>query len=470
MAAKYIDVAPMVSELRAKEEEFKKLSHELCMKEGQLDNKCREYRKANAALKNLFVILSKQATYDEGNKRYVAKVPVRFKNNPEEIVLTSEFKFFNPNEMHFDDEKIGEWSEYGRKKSQYVKLTAKNCDWIRDKEAYQAQRKELESDILALRREVNTLQTELPKLARDIATTKENIRSAENENFDTLPSRMWNKAKEVGLGVVDDAKDLAGKVQDVASNLYTKGSNFVKSQIYNHKDALELTNEMVDKLIFGGAGLAHAKEFNENKNNVRLIKQSTLESTIYPGHFECGISKTYAGDKTPGFEVTHYDHYDKFSNSADIMFSTPVEYFEPAGSRGVPVPVSYNGVTVALTADKKIDFNDRRNGALLEYPEVMAEIIKQYPESFASIPDAKIAQAGNGYWEKVRDAFKEGVEQHKIKNHRQDCDIDENGIGVTADVYGDKMKAIATNKLQKIKDLVSKEKSGAGNEWASETI
>lgn len=135
---------------------------------------------------------------------------------------------------------------------------------------------------------------------------------------------------------------------------------------------------------------------------VQYQNESAESNAQWEMNYEYRKGKTFQTSKMYGSQ-TSYDKYDEYSNSALIQFDSPVEEYDYANSAygfkkdGSKVYTSMEGkraikgCSVKLTKEGKIDFTLPENEELLSHPEILANIIKMYPESFKTLPTAVYA-------------------------------------------------------------------------------
>lgn len=135
---------------------------------------------------------------------------------------------------------------------------------------------------------------------------------------------------------------------------------------------------------------------------VQYSSNSESSQNQWEMNFDYRKPKTIQTSKMYGSQTT-YDKYDEYTNSALIQFDSPIQEFDYGNSSfgfakdGTKYHTDMigkrdiKGCSVKLSKEGKIDFTLPENKDLLSHPEVLANIIKMYPESFKTLPTAVYA-------------------------------------------------------------------------------
>lgn len=279
-------------------------------------------------------------------------------------------------------------------------------------------------------KKIKLLESNLKKIQSNINQCSYDVTQARIRNAQDIMNMRDNASRKLRK---------AGKATvDFVSDFCQNGYDSVKRNINNYKadkqNDLKDLDKLTDYILTGGKTVAHSRAVAQR--GAHFIEKSELD-----GGLEISVPANYKGHKVNA-TVASYDHYDKFSNSADIDLNPPVKRTYGT-SKGLTVE-TFNSVTVVLDADGKIDFSNPANSAVLSEPGAMTQILKKYPESFGTIPrdrlkDDKIYQA-------YSQATKDGAELKAQKEPYPG--VDENGNALDKTEY---LKRI--NKMGKAKKL-----------------
>ena len=181
----------------------------------------------------------------------------------------------------------------------------------------------------------------------------------------------------------DDKRAEIIKVLDEMNEKYG-GNGMGDEDISYPQDAAELNAEDIKDIIQWST-----TEINSNK---RILGQSilyTTEDLEVDLHSNQHLDGDAYGAKTfkdfKGKE-TKFNEFDESTNCATIKFDEPVtEKDQETSIAGVQVHVRKNGLISFANAP------GNPNRELLSHPEVIAEIVKLYPDSFKTIPDEVFA-------------------------------------------------------------------------------
>ena len=115
---------------------------------------------------------------------------------------------------------------------------------------------------------------------------------------------------------------------------------------------------------------------------------------MYTNYTQSEGKTEFVTNKNSGSK-TSYSKYDKSTNCAQIVFEQPVKvgqasgiFFNKDGSKGYLGISDQKEVTAANVKLNNgiVDFSLPENEALLKHPEVVAQIVKLYPDSLKSVP------------------------------------------------------------------------------------
>lgn len=297
-------------------------------------------------------------------------------------------------------------------------------------------------------REMTDLSIELDAQSNKIKQLKSNLRKIQSNinsvAYDVTQARVNNSQELINLKYNASRKlRKAGKAAvNYVSDFCKDGYDNVKRSINNYKadkqNDLKDLDKLTDYILTGGKTVAHSRAVAQKGG--QLIKKSELD-----GGLDVSVPANHHGYKV-NVTVASYDHYDKFSNSADIELNPPVEMGDWVwvNGRGFPTVLKYSAVTVVLDSDGKIDFSNPANKAVLDCQEAMTQILKKYPESFGTIPRDRLKD--DKIYKAYSQATKDGAE---LKDQNEEFPaVDENGNALDGTEYLNRI-----NKMGKAKKL-----------------
>ncbi len=288
-------------------------------------------------------------------------------------------------------------------------------------------------------------------------------------NLQKIQSNMNQCAYDVTQAKVKNAQDLinlkynasrklrkAGNATvDFVSDFCKDGYDCVKRNINNYKadkqNDLKDLDKLTDYILTGGKTVAHSRAVAQKGSH--FIEKSELGSGI-----DVSVQANYKGYQVD-VTTASYDHYDKFSNSADIDLNPPLTRGVSNAQNGAIVLKTYNSVTVVLDENGKIDFSNPANTAVLSSEQAMTQILKKYPESFGTIPRDKLKN--DKIYNAWSQATKDGAEL-KAKNEPFPG-VDENGNALDGSEYLNRI-----NKMGKAKKLEVENAKAADQEFGKD--
>lgn len=292
----------------------------------------------------------------------------------------------------------------------------------------------------------------MKRFSQRLIAQDEKIKRLES-NLKKIQSNMNQCAYDVTQAKVKNAEDLinlknatsrklsrAGrKVVGFVSDFCQDGYDSVKRNINNYKadkqNDLKDLDKLMDYILTGGKTVAHSRAAVQR--GAHFIPKSELESKL-----DITVPANYKGRQVDA-TVASYDHYDQFSNSADIDLNPPY-LKQVASTDGKFKMIVCNSVTVILDKDGKIDFSNPANNAILDNTQAMTQILKKYPESFGTIPKDKLKD--DKVYKAYSQATKDGAEL-KAQNEPFPG-VDENGNALDSTEYLNRI-----NKMGKAKKL-----------------
>lgn len=295
-------------------------------------------------------------------------------------------------------------------------------------------------------REMTDLSIELDAQYNKIKQLKSNLKKIQSNinsvAYDVTRARVNNSQELINLKYNASRKlRKAGKATvNYVSDFCKDGYDNVKRSINNYKadkqNDLKDLDKLTDYILTGGKTVAHSRAVAQKGG--QLIEKSELD-----GGLDVSVPANYHGYKVNA-TVASYDHYDKFSNSADIELNPPVKRGKWVNGNAYPTVFEYSAVTVVLDSDGKIDFSNPANKAVLDCPKAMTQILKKYPESFGTIPRDRLKD--DKIYKAYSQATKDGAEL-KAQNEEFPA-VDENGNALDRTEYLNRI-----NKMGKAKKL-----------------
>ncbi len=252
-------------------------------------------------------------------------------------------------------------------------------------------------------------------------------------------------------------------------------SNIITEEgITTHEKAKTRLNNVVGRLKSGAGHLgkmtkeafivpvAGFKSFFKVTKNPKQ-ENEILHSTIYQlekSHYHVLKSelKDQSFKSSKGEEIVKYNHYNKINNSIDLNFEKRIPVKIPGCGT-----LQCDNVTLLLNKDNKIDLSMNENRFIFNDNKVVCEAVKQYPESFESIPIKYFEDNQNK--KSFLEAFNAGVNA-RIENG--EMGVDENGERRKETEYINDMKKIGEGKRQEYNNYKTAQTNFSkeiGEEW-----
>lgn len=111
--------------------------------------------------------------------------------------------------------------------------------------------------------------------------------------------------------------------------------------------------------------------------------------------------------------IDEYDRYNPVTSCAEIqtrMFDQIID-----DGKGTSKIVKCNRVVVKLDRQGKIDWSKKANKNLFKNPQAVGEVLRRYPESFATIPNEVLAQNLPGTTITLGDYFQRTIKKEAIE-------------------------------------------------------
>lgn len=198
----------------------------------------------------------------------------------------------------------------------------------------------------------------------------------------------------------EEFKEFFENNKDVLSESEIEGIERRIEECLNNPNDLDLRNELSEELK-GVMEEAQSRKTIEAHNVGFGDVCYASDTERSKGHWEMytnytkGEGKAEFVTKKNSGSKTSYDMYDKQTNCAQIIFDKPVKvgeasgiFFFKDGSKGCLGISDQKEVTAANVKlnNGVIDFSLPENSRLLQHPEVVAQIVKLYPDSLKSVP------------------------------------------------------------------------------------
>lgn len=209
---------------------------------------------------------------------------------------------------------------------------------------------------------------------------------------------------------------LSNTLKRATDNLAMERSDAAFKKDFSLKDTFDLDN------------LNHAERWQRSK-------EGALHNTGKKSHLPGASIKS----KINGKEIVRYDHYNKKTHSAELDLDKPVTWWQ--GTDKGLVQKKVDSVSIKLDKNGKIDLSLPENKQLLSTPGLLPEIIKKYPEAYATLPPDRT------YGKDVIKALCEGA-QDKISSGN--IPPNEDGSDRTVTEYQLQMIEIVDKKQQEI--------------------
>ena len=286
---------------------------------------------------------------------------------------------------------------------------------------FDAESKRLTNEIRDLTREISSKQAQIRSLKLQIVRA----RTANAQERKDKISEIKQNLKKFSQKSLDAFKSVPGVLKNTA--------NSVKTFIRETRDIAELNIDLKDQ-IFNYNLVKHAQDVKLGKKQLMTDEKSNLKS---------GIVKS-----KEGYPLEEYDHYDKYTNTADIDLKTPYQY--ATSENGALHMHKVSNVTVFLDENGQPDFSNPQNSSVLSHRAVLNQILEKDPKCIETIPASYIVGLSKEARQDLATAYGNGIEERRASG---DWGYNEFGEAMTEQEFLDEANDRFSQKKDQAKKL-----------------
>lgn len=292
-----------------------------------------------------------------------------------------------------------------------------------------------EEERVELSRKLLLQQSEVKKFKLNLVRARIDNKNEKKENLKNFGGKIKNGAKKAVSWM--DSKNIEKGAMSVFN-----GMDKIYKSIRTEKNLGISPND----IVFRPALVKHAKEVFLGKKQLFGEEPSKLKST------------TLTDER--GMPTEQYEHYDKYTHTADIDLKTPYEYgtFEKDGVHMHTV----KNVTVFLGENGQPDFSNPQNAGVLRNPKLLNSILEQYPKAIESIPASHILNLSKDARQDLASAYEKGIEDRRLCG---DWGYDKDGNALSEQEFLEEATDRFNNKSKEANELKKAREGAQGYEF-----